>query len=348
MWGQWWLVTLALYACTVFTTATLKHAGDKGMITTVTLFSNLVMGWPLVAPFALSQGLGPIRSHWRHVLAIALLVGLRKNLANTSLYSIGVSLKTALHSFNVLFTVLLVALLGVDRASYWCLFRCHCGGKFMLALGLAFVAIGGIATAAFDQGSIWKWDGGVGIVLQLASTFIDALKYVTMKMLLGDESRREMFLLSSDKPPSPVQVAFVANPVSGLVSLLFYPFLEESLGVPHGLWRMAAANAVSITGILLLQLRLTQLTTPLTVAVIAVTRDICTVAFFLYFTEESFSREQACGYCVSALGVFIYACSLRGQHTLVREDTNSSIGSAVERASYVSESSAMSAGGTLR
>lgn len=336
LWEQWWFITLCWYACAIFTHYALKRASEKGMVTAITMFSNLVLGWPLVAPFAIWQGLGPVRTHWRPVLAISVLAGLEKNLTNSSLYSIGVSLKTALHTFNVIFTLFLAAFLGVDPKTRFCIFGCQCRGNLRLTLSIVLVLSGGLATAAFEPGKD-DWAVNVtGVALQLASSLCYALKFVTIKMLLGDESRQEMFLLSQDKPPSSVQIAFLANPVIGLISFAFFPLVEKTIEVPYGLWGTAAQVAVSITGILLLQLRLTQLTSPLTVAILGVLKDVLTVLFFTSFTEEDFTMEQAIGYSVSALGVVFYACSLRGRPALMREDSSSTVGSAVEHGSYAS------------
>lgn len=344
VWGKWWFLAATWYMCAIFTTAALKYASKMEMATMITMFANLVIGWPLVAPFAIWQGLKPIRSHWRQVLFVSLLAGVEKNLTNASLYGIGASLKTALHTFNVIFTFLLGALLGVDDASRSCILGCRCRGDLKLAMALSLVAGGGIVTAVFERGGD-SWNASaIGIALQLGSSLAYALKYVAIKSLLGDAAKEDLYLTSSSKPPSTMQVAFVTNPVIGLVSLAFLPLVEKSWDMPRGLWGTAVAVAVSVTAILLFQLRLTKLTSALTVAVLGVLKDVVTVIFFLHFGGEVFSRAQVWGYAVSALGVVTYFCSLRGRPGIMRQDSTSSLGSAVEQCPASPTSSAASAG----
>eukprot|EP00913_Durusdinium_trenchii_P014449 g13553.t2 len=140
MWNQWMLVTLAWYACAVFTAATLKRSKHRAMLS---VFANLVIGWPLITPFAMAdgtEGCQRLKTHWRKVLLIAVLAGLEKNLTNSSLSSIGGALKTALHGLNVVFTFFVAAIAGADDRAYYCIRGCRCSGNLLLTISLILLA----------------------------------------------------------------------------------------------------------------------------------------------------------------------------------------------------------------
>ncbi|CAJ1343472.1 unnamed protein product, partial [Effrenium voratum] len=130
-------VTLAWYACAVFTAAAIKQSSHRNMLS---VFANLVIGWPLVAPFAAIGGCHRLALHWRKVLLIAILAGLEKNLTNSSLSHIGGALKTALHGLNVVFTFFVAAFAGADDRSKFCILGCQCRGNLLLALSVVLVA----------------------------------------------------------------------------------------------------------------------------------------------------------------------------------------------------------------
>ncbi|CAE8608552.1 unnamed protein product [Polarella glacialis] len=142
-----------------------------------------------------------------------------------------------------------------------------------------------------------------------------------MKLLLGSHgdagraidgkvSGRQASSSDDDLPqrsPSKFQIAFVVNPVTGLMALGFRPFFESSWEVDS--WSVIAAVAVGATGILIFELRLTELTGPLTVSVLAVIHNIVIVMYFLILGGERLSWPQLAGFSVSALGAFVYALS---------------------------------------
>ncbi|CAE6944475.1 unnamed protein product [Symbiodinium sp. CCMP2592] len=141
LWGNWVLVTLAWYACAVFTAAAMKRSAHRDMLS---VFANLVIGWPLVTPFALCCGESPGRrlgEHWRRVLIIAILAGLEKNLTNSSLSHIGGALKTALHGLNVVFTLIVSAFAGADDRAKFCILGCQWRGNVMLSLSICLVTL---------------------------------------------------------------------------------------------------------------------------------------------------------------------------------------------------------------
>ncbi|OLP75923.1 hypothetical protein AK812_SmicGene44212 [Symbiodinium microadriaticum] len=141
LWGNWVLVTLAWYACAVFTAAAMKRSAHRDMLS---VFANLVIGWPLVTPFALCCGESPGRrlgEHWRRVLIIAILAGLEKNLTNSSLSHIGGALKTALHGLNVVFTLVVSAFAGADDRAKFCILGCQWRGNVMLSLSICLVTL---------------------------------------------------------------------------------------------------------------------------------------------------------------------------------------------------------------
>lgn len=300
-WAQWWLNTALWWVCAVLVVASVKHEKHKSMLS---FCANAVLGTPLVAPLALRRGWGPLRKHWKPVLLIAILAALERNLTNSSMYHIGGSLKTALHGFNVILTFFAAALLGVDQRSRQCLLRCRCRGVIALIPALLLVASGGLVTALC--GSKMDWNGGVlGIALQLASGLCYAMKFALAKLLLGGHGHSQHPSSGDDMKPSKFQIAFICNPITGLTALAFLPFFENSWDLPS--WFSIIGVGIGATGILLFELRLTELTSPLTVSVLAIVHNVVIVFFFLVFFGEKLKMEQLAGFGVSSLGAMIYA-----------------------------------------
>lgn len=327
LWGNWVLVTLAWYACAVFTAAAMKRSAHRDMLS---VFANLVIGWPLVTPFALCCGESPGRrlgEHWRRVLIIAILAGLEKNLTNSSLSHIGGALKTALHGLNVVFTLVVSAFAGADDRAKFCILGCQWRGNVMLSLSICLVAAGSIVMAVFQGAEEGAWNSSmVGVSLQLGSGLAYAFKFTAIKLLLGGPS--DEFVNSAQQPPSKAQVAFVCNPVTGLVSLAILP-LGKDWTLPS--MPLAVAVAASATGILVFQLRLTQLTSPLTVSVLSVFHDVAIVLFFLIADGERFTTAQQAGYAVSAAGAVLYSCAKMRYSNLAEESNSDEIDSQVEQ-----------------
>mmetsp|Transcript_51089 Transcript_51089/g.91743 ORF Transcript_51089/g.91743 Transcript_51089/m.91743 type:complete len:341 (-) Transcript_51089:159-1181(-) len=305
-WQKWWLVTLAWYFCAILVVVSVKHAKHKSMLTVV---SNLVVGWPLVAPFALRGGMRHLKMHWRKVFAIALLAGLERNLTNSSLYKIGGSLKTALHGFNVIFTFFAAALCGADLAGRRCIGSCACSDNLLLTLSLLLISGGSLVTALVGDGS-GGWSGdALGVTLQLSSSLAYAMKFSVAKLLFHKGA--DAGVSPESLPPSKLQIAFVVNPVTGLMGLLFLPFFEKSYALPP--LGVTLAVAVCATGILIFELRLTELTSPLTVSVLAVLHNVVIVLFFCLLEGEEMSRGEIAGFTVSTLGSICYAAASKRQ-----------------------------------
>ncbi|CAJ1375591.1 unnamed protein product [Effrenium voratum] len=340
LWGNWLVVTLAWYACAVFTAAAIKQSSHRNMLS---VFANLVIGWPLVAPFAAIGGCHRLALHWRKVLLIAILAGLEKNLTNSSLSHIGGALKTALHGLNVVFTFFVAAFAGADDRSKFCILGCQCRGNLLLALSVVLVASGSVIMAIFQDDQEGAWNSGMdGVLLQLGSGMAYALKFTAIKLLLGGSESES--IQNAQRPPSKAQVAFLCNPVTGLMSLALVPLGKDWTLPPFGL---SLAVAASATGILVFQLQLTQLTSPLTVAVLAIFHDVAIasaqvhwmslrigvaqVLWFLCADGETFSQAQQFGYAVSAVGAVIYSCAKLRYSSLAPEDNQSDIDSQVEQ-----------------
>ena len=201
MWSQWWLVMIAWFICAIWVVAAVKHAQHKAMLS---VYGTGIFATLLILPFAAFPALSgspplrpfrtsPLGRNFGRVLLIGVLAALERNLTNASMYSIGGSLKTALHGFNVFATFFFSSLLGVDRRGRNCLFRGCCGLRnsraalqwtdTLLLPVLLCVCGGGLVTAICDDGA---WNGGlVGVSLQLASGVAYALRYVLIKKMLG-------------------------------------------------------------------------------------------------------------------------------------------------------------------
>eukprot|EP00440_Ansanella_granifera_P034233 gb/GFBE01037139.1/.p1 GENE.gb/GFBE01037139.1/~~gb/GFBE01037139.1/.p1 ORF type:complete len:348 (+),score=59.96 gb/GFBE01037139.1/:1-1044(+) len=313
-WNQWWIMTLLWYVCAILVVVAVKQATHKSMLT---FCSNLLVGWPLVAPFALRQGLRNLRAHLRQVVVIAVLAALERNLTNSALYKIGGSLKTALHGFNVVFTFFVAALIGADEVGRRCIVHRACGDNLLLTLAITLVAGGSVVTALVGDGKEGgKWSGdALGVSLQLGASLAYAFKFAAAKLLFSSghgESGTAVTADAGPQPPSKLQIAFIVNPVTGLMGLAFLPFFETSYELPP--FGVILAVALCATGILVFELRLTELTSPLTVSVLAVLHNVVIVVFF-GLLGESMSDGQILGFAISTLGAGCYALARKRQAT---------------------------------
>lgn len=326
LWNRWIVVTVAWYLCATFTAAAIKRSQNRAMLS---VFANLVMGWPLVLPFALMEGVPGwkrLRTHWRKVALIAVLAGLEKNLTNSSLSSIGGALKTALHGLNVVFTFFVAAISGADDRAYYCIRGCRCSGNLLLSLSLVLVASGSVfALPDPKHGSQDAWKSSHwGVVLQLGSGLAYAMKFTAIKLLLcGNEQSPNV----EQRAPSKAHVVLFCNPVIGLMSLALVPLGPNNWSLPP--MGLAVAVAVAATPILVLQMQLIQLLkSPVTVAVLAVFHDLMIVLYFVLMGGETFSEAQVIGYAVSAVGAVLYSCAKYRYSDLADQDSdecNSSI-----------------------
>lgn len=253
----------------------------------------------LVAPFVLQNGAASLRSNWRSVLAISLAAAAERNLTNASLYYIGAALKTALHGFNVLFTFFIGMLFSIDEHSKRCLFGCKCKKYWLLTLGLILLTAGNCSTLAAGGDSHGNL---IGIVLQLGSSVAYAIKFSIAKIMLGDGNHKDG---CGKARPSKLDITFVASPFLGVSALAFLPFLEDSWDMPAS--TPVVSFGVQVLLILVFELRLTELTSPLTVSVLAVFHNVVIVLIFVSVAGESLSVVEAVGYAISTLGCLIYA-----------------------------------------
>merc|ERR1711920_864045 len=141
--------------------------------------------------------------------------------------------------------------------------------------------------------------GWLGIALQLGSRLAYALKFTAVKLLLPSGLGRHRL--------SKAAIAFLAQPFTGLVALAFVPIFESDWEMPA--LQDSLAVGCCATGILLLELRLTELTSPLTVAVLGMLHNAVSMLFVITVGEDDLSFSQAAGIGVSTAGALLYACS---------------------------------------
>lgn len=294
-WDQVWLVTAMWWLCALITVIAVKGEKHKAMLN---VYSNFV-GALAVTPFVLVQGFGQIRKYFGPLLLIAFLAGAERNLTNSSMYSIGAGLKTALHGFNVVLTFMAAIVFGADKEARACVFGCKCRGNLAMIPALLLVSGGGLVTALCGRKSMAA--DALGIVLQLSSGVCYALKYTVVKLLLcGPDGSH-----GGEDKPSKTQIAFVANPVAALLSLIFVPIFESTWDAPS--IDVILVTGLCATGILIFEFRLTELTSPLTVSVLAVLHNVVIVYYFVVFTGENMDSAQLYGFGVSSIGAIIYA-----------------------------------------
>eukprot|EP00930_Biecheleria_cincta_P083408 TRINITY_DN72990_c0_g1_i1.p1 TRINITY_DN72990_c0_g1~~TRINITY_DN72990_c0_g1_i1.p1 ORF type:complete len:353 (-),score=61.29 TRINITY_DN72990_c0_g1_i1:74-1132(-) len=299
-WEQVWLITAMWWLCALITVVKVKGEEHKAMLN---VYSNCV-GALAVAPFVLVQGVQAIRKHFGSLLLISFVAGLERNLTNSAMYSIGAGLKTALHGFNVVLTFLVAIVFGVDEEARACVFGCKCRGNLAMIPSLLLVSGGGLITALCGRKNMTG--DALGIILQLSSGLCYALKYTVVKLLLGGHGGSSH---SAEEKPSKMQIAIVANPIAALLSLIFVPFFEST-------WVAPGIDSVVVTGlcasgILIFEFRLTELTSPLTVAVLAILHNVVIVFYFVVFGGENMEPAQLYGFGVSSIGAIVYAGAKR-------------------------------------
>lgn len=336
---------LAWLVCALWVVVLVKHADHKEVLS---VFGGGVVSTLMLLPLALQEPIDTMRASWRPLLAIALLAACERNLTNESLGSIGASLKTALHAFNVPITFVVAAALGVDRQAQRWLFRGECTPEGWALVGVLSLVAAGALVTAFCAGHGRRegapvWSGsGLGISLQLGSGVAYAAKYAVAKRVLGDAAHSKPCWLDDAAPlkgktppfysalqaadnlgdledgeqdlascsgevlrPSKVQIAVVAQPMTGLVSLLFLPFSDKGWGSPS--LGAILGFALGVTGILVFELRVLELTSPLTVAMLSSMNNVVIVLYFVLWDGEEFSLLQQVGFAISTVGIIGYA-----------------------------------------
>mmetsp|Transcript_95880 Transcript_95880/g.200420 ORF Transcript_95880/g.200420 Transcript_95880/m.200420 type:complete len:430 (-) Transcript_95880:85-1374(-) len=339
LWASWLLLVAVWFASAIAVTDLMQTVPKKDIATVI---SNL-LGWVLIMPLVMCEGIEPLKHHWFRVLGIAVLTGVEKTTTNLALYDIDASLRTAVQALNVPFTLFLGALYGIDEVAKRCLCNCRCKDYAGRSFAITLTTAGSVIAAYFAQG--WRTPGsdrktGIGIAWELAAVTSKSSRYLATKALLGDAKEQEqVYTAERAKRPSTLQIAFMTNPIIALCSAGFALVRETSWVLPQEFWLQVVAASVGIVIILICQLRLTQLTNALTLAVLSVLKEFATVVFFVVLRGESFTGYQWLGYSMSVSGCLLYACSTgrSSSHvTSVREDNLDSMSqpSAVEEMSF--------------
>merc|ERR1719330_1429796 len=99
--------------------------------------------------------------------------------------------------------------------------------------------------------------------------------------------------------------------MTGLVSLMFLPLSDRGRGFPS--LGAILGFALGVTGILVFELRLLELTSPLTVAVLSALHNVVIVLYFVLRDGEDFSWQQSVGFAISTVGIIGYARLKHGQ-----------------------------------
>jgi len=135
------------------------------------------------------------------------------------------------------------------------------------------------------------------MLLQMSSSVFYALRYTAVKLLLN----------GSPDSPSKLQTAAVVSPVTGLVALCFLPFFEGVGHLPE--IQDIVVLSLSCIGIMMFEFRLVELTSPLTVSVLATMHNVVIVLFFTLFQHDALSKMQCAGFAVSVCGSLCYAAA---------------------------------------
>merc|ERR1719235_1544005 len=105
--------------------------------------------------------------------------------------------------------------------------------------------------------------------------------------------------------------------MTGLVALIFLPFFERCCSFPS-IFNIVCV-AIAANGILFFELRLIELTSPLTVSVLASLHNVVIVAWFVIVEGEPFNTSQMGGFGVSTVGALLYAWAKQTQAPLHEE-----------------------------
>jgi len=294
----WWIAALLVLVV-------IKDVKAKAMLSVA---GNIAVAFPLTLIYALArgEGLAPLKDHWKPVVLISALAGLERNLTSLSLYFISASLKTAMHAFNPIFTFVIAAMLGADPSSREIIMKCKVQGSGMLLSALSFLAVGGVIAA------IWGKAGGEshmqGILMNLGSGVAFAVKFSLAKMLLRKPTaEQDGYVLMQQKPtPSKVQLSIAMNLITGLAALPFVPLLDHGdMTLPPMMDTLIMGGCILV--ILLCQLQLTELTSPLTVAVLQALHNVVIVLYFSVLGGELLPAPVYYGFALSSIGAVFYS-----------------------------------------
>lgn len=249
-----------------------------------------------------------LRNLWaqiRPISAVAMLTGLERALTNASLYSISASMKTMLHAFNVPFTVVASAVIGVDQATRDCLFGCQCSRQAHRSnsISLSCIFFGALLTAADSSEVKGSW---IGIFVQLLSGCAFALKYSAAELIIkSKDTGTGTHNMSPAAPPvSKLEMAAVTFPTTALVGFVLLPIFDPQWKQPN-LWD-TIVTGVGIMGILLSELRLTELKGAITLSVLGNLRNVLMIAYFVVQEGEVATPYMLLGFTLSTVGSLAY------------------------------------------
>jgi len=330
-WRCWPLVFLGWLFLSVYVTAQMKH-NDKAMLS---VWGNGVFGTLLLSFSVLQEDRKALCGSIGSLLFISLLTAGERNLTNFSMSSIGASLKTALHGINVPLTFFVALLFGVDQGR-----RGSPSSVFMVPI-LLVVASGGMLSAVCGPtGAGQVASSRTGIALQMGSSLCCALKYTCVKLLLGagaprrrtrPQSLNEVRLLSdvdgvpavqdTATAPSKTQLAFVSQPITGLVALAVFLHTQSETQIVQTPSPQQAPLDISTclffgmaaTCLFLFEMQLLELTSPTDVAVMSAAHNVIIFLYFVIFDGEIAGSAEVLGFTVSTMGAVGYALLKRAE-----------------------------------
>eukprot|EP00928_Gymnodinium_smaydae_P084851 TRINITY_DN68125_c0_g1_i1.p1 TRINITY_DN68125_c0_g1~~TRINITY_DN68125_c0_g1_i1.p1 ORF type:complete len:443 (-),score=58.16 TRINITY_DN68125_c0_g1_i1:133-1413(-) len=280
------------------------------------------------------KDLSALKNNFGLTLLVAVLSGLNRTFTNCTLYFIDAWLKTALSALAVPLTYIVGAMVpGVDESAKDVLAICFCNRRrnnrprhskaaWAMVPALVLISVGGVVTSLPQAGpdslsssnvgspaGVGKSYAGYmfGIALQMLSNCAGAAQNVYTKVLLTPplpNTSQETSGCSVSKS----QVALVTQPVIGILGFFSVVFFEHGDFAPPPFGSLLLFS-VSVIGILVTELRLVELTSGLTLAVLSASHNVIMVLFFLCLDGEGgdISFMQGLGYAVNTVGCILYA-----------------------------------------
>lgn len=281
------------------------------------------------------------QKYWKQMVAIGLLAGLEVNFSNSSLYyvesgvGISVPVKTALQGFNVIFTFLVTAIFDVDHQSRRCFVGCRLWEHGTLGLALVSITLGSgiVAWSRIQWTESRSW---IGVSSQLCSSLAFALKYSVMKRLMDNAPVMSSAASFNSLAPTAAQLAFVATPLTAGSALCFLPVFSDTFEMP-GLMSILVLG-LSVTVVLLCEFRLTRLTSPVTVSVLNVVKNVAVVMFFQVQILDGASSgmvllqgHERTAFAISSFGCLAYGCARSAADVQMRRNRDWSSSMALDR-----------------
>ena len=153
-----------------------------------------------------------------------------------------------------------------------------------------------------------QWTYLFGITLQMLSNCAGAAQNVYTKVLLSPKLSNQPAGGRPGSVVSKAQIALVTQPVIGVMGLFSVVFFENGDFTPPPFGSLLLFS-LGVIGILVTELRLIELTSALTLAVLSAAHNVIMVVFFLCLDGEGgdISFTQGLGYAVNTVGCFLYA-----------------------------------------